>query len=244
MNVRRVLAVGALVLGAGLGGCATVDRPDPWESYNRKVFAFNEVADENVIRPVAMVYRDMVPSMVREGFSNFFGNVKDAWSAVNLLLQGRFADGFSDLMRFGSNTVFGMLGVIDVATELGFEKHGADFGVTLGRWGISPGAYIVWPIYGPSTVRDSIGLPVDITAVPQSLFFDRVRTQNILTATQLVNTRSNLLRATDIVDDIALDKYTFIRDGYLQRRRSLIADTLDALGKAPPPEPPAKDPLE
>lgn len=238
---------GAWVLGAAAltSGCATVERPDPFEPYNRQVFRFNEAADVHVIRPAAEVYRDVMPRVVRDGFSNFFSNVKDAWSAANLFMQGRFADGFSDVMRFGTNTVFGLVGVLDVASELGFERHGADFGLTLGRWGFSEGAYIVWPIFGPSTVRDSIGLPVDITAVPQSLFVDSVPTQYVLTATQLVNTRANLLRATGVIDDIALDKYTFVRDAYLQRRRSQIEDTLDALGKLPPrAEPPAASGVE
>ncbi|PXW97137.1 phospholipid-binding lipoprotein MlaA [Sphaerotilus hippei] len=202
-------------------GCATVDNPDPFEKVNRGVFAFNEAADEAVIRPVATVYRDVLPMFVRTGFSNFFGNVRDAWSSVNLFLQGRFAEGFSDMMRFGSNTVFGMLGVVDVATELGFERHGEDFGLTLGRWGVPSGAYIVWPIFGPSTVRDSVGLPVDQLAAPQA-FISPSAAQYTLTATQLISTRASLLQATNLLDDIALDKYTFVRDAYLQRRRSRI----------------------
>lgn len=206
-----------------LAGCATAQRPDPLETVNRKVFAFNEAVDSAVLKPVAQVYQATLPSPVRLAVSNFFGNVKDAWSAVNLFLQGRIADGFSDVMRFGTNTVFGFAGVMDIATELGFERHGEDFGQTLGRWGVPTGAYIVWPILGPSTVRDSIGLPVDMKATPESLVSVSL-TRNTMTGIRLVSTRAGLLSATGLIDDIALDKYAFVRNAYLQRRRSLVYD--------------------
>lgn len=206
-----------------LTGCATAQRPDPLEPMNRKVFAFNEAVDAAVLKPVAQVYKAVLPSPVQLAVSNFFGNVKDAWSAVNLFLQGRFADGFSDVMRFGTNTVFGFAGVMDIATELGFERHGEDFGQTLGRWGVPNGAYIVWPILGPSTVRDSIGLPIDMQATPESLVTVSL-TRNTMTGLRLVSTRAGLLSATGLIDDIALDKYAFVRNAYLQRRRSLVYD--------------------
>jgi phospholipid-binding lipoprotein MlaA len=208
---------------AVLAGCATAQRPDPLEPMNRKVFAFNDAVDTAVLKPAAQVYKTVVPSPVQLAVSNFFGNVKDAWSAVNLFLQGRFADGFSDVMRFGTNTVFGFAGVMDIATELGFERHGEDFGQTLGRWGVPNGAYIVWPILGPSTVRDSIGLPIDMQATPESLVTVSL-TRNTMTGLRLVSTRAGLLSATGLIDDIALDKYAFVRNAYLQRRRSLVYD--------------------
>ncbi|WP_338415671.1 VacJ family lipoprotein [uncultured Sphaerotilus sp.] len=206
-----------------LAGCATAQRPDPLEPMNRKVFAFNEAVDKAVLKPAAQVYEAVLPSPVQLVVSNFFGNVRDAWSAVNLFLQGRIADGFNDVMRFGTNTVFGFGGVMDVATELGFERHGEDFGQTLGRWGVPTGAYIVWPILGPSTVRDSIGLPVDLKASPEALVSVSL-TRNTMTGLRLVSTRAGLLSATKLIDEIALDKYAFVRNAYLQRRRSLVYD--------------------
>lgn len=231
-------ALAAAVLGTALlGGCATVQRPDPLEPVNRQVFAFNEAVDAAVLKPVAQVYRAVLPQPVQQAVSNFFGNVKDAWSAVNLFLQGRFADGLSDVMRFGTNTVFGFLGIMDIATELGFERHGEDFGQTLGRWGVPSGAYIVWPILGPSTVRDSIGLPVDMMATPESVVSVSL-TRNTMTGLRLVSTRAGLLGATGLLDDIALDKYAFVRNAYLQRRRSLVYDgnpPEEDLDDEPPP---------
>lgn len=216
-----LLAASVVVL---LGGCATVsNRGDPLEPLNRKIFAFNDAVDENVLKPVATVYNDIVPHPVRVGVDNFFNNVKDAWSAVNLILQGRIQAGLEDVIRFGTNTVFGFFGIADVASEFGLERHGEDFGQTLGKWGVPAGAYIVWPILGPSTVRDSIGLPVDQAASPEFLT-DPVRVRNQLTALRVVNARSNLLGASKVLDDIVLDKYTFVRDAYLQRRRSLVHD--------------------
>ncbi|MEX8519571.1 MAG: VacJ family lipoprotein [Leptothrix sp. (in: b-proteobacteria)] len=225
--------VGALVLGGAslLVGCATAQKPDPLEPLNRKVFAFNEAVDQAVLKPVATVYHDVVPSPVRRGVGNFFYNVKDVWSAVNLVLQGRPVDGLRDLARFGTNTVFGVFGFIDVATDLGLERHGEDFGQTLGRWGLGPGAYIVWPILGPSSVRDSVALPIEYQITPET-WITPATTSYLFSATKLVNTRSDLLSATSMLDDISLDKYTFVRSAYLQRRRSLVYD-----GNPPDEEP-------
>lgn len=217
-------ALWGLTLSLGLlTGCATAQRPDPLEPINRKVFAFNEVVDAAVMKPVAETYRAVLPTPAQLAVSNFFGNVKDVWSAVNLFLQGRFADGLSDVMRFGTNSVFGFAGIMDVATELGFERHGEDFGQTLGRWGVPSGAYLVWPFLGPSTVRDSIGLPIDQKASPETLVNVQVA-RNTLTGIRLISVRAGLLSATGLIDDIAIDKYAFVRNAYLQRRRSLIYD--------------------
>jgi len=221
MRRRRLAALLCSVVL--LAGCATAQRPDPLEPVNRQVFAFNEAVDQVVLKPVALAYEAVLPSPVQLAVSNFFGNVRDVWSAVNLFLQGRIADGFSDVMRFGTNTVFGFGGVMDVATELGFERHGEDFGQTLGRWGVPNGAYIVWPILGPSTLRDSIGLPVDMQASPEALVSVSLA-RNTMTGLRLVSTRAGLLSATKLIDEIALDKYAFVRNAYLQRRRSLVYD--------------------
>jgi phospholipid-binding lipoprotein MlaA len=160
---------------------------------------------------------------MRRGVGNFFSNFADAWSAINNMLQGKFEIGFEDATRVGANTLFGLFGVLDVASEMGLDHHYEDFGQTLGRYGVGAGAYVVLPVLGPSTVRDAAALPVDRLASPPA-FFNGTKTQIALTGLQIVNTRAGLLGATRVIDDIALDKYTFVRDAYLQRRRSLVFD--------------------
>ncbi|HEY4066486.1 MAG TPA: VacJ family lipoprotein [Burkholderiaceae bacterium] len=236
VSSRRWLAL-AMVLLLALGGCATIKdarggpgaRLDPWENWNRKVFAFNESLDENVLKPIATGYAKVVPQMVRQGIDNFFNNAADAWSAVNNILQGKPEPALQDVVRVTTNTFFGILGIFDVASEMGLEHHYEDLGQTFGRWGFGPGAYIVWPLLGPSTVRDSIALPADRWFASPALYIQDGRWKVGITAVQLINTRANLLGATKLLDDIAIDKYSFVRDAYLQRRRSLVFD-----GDAPP----------
>ncbi len=231
MRWARMLVSALVVLACT--ACATVgnaparqsagQKLDPWENWNRKVFSFNEGLDEHVLKPVATAYQSVVPSFVRTAVHNFFSNAEDAWSAVNHLLQGKFQSGFEMMVRFNTNTVFGLGGVLDVASEAGIERQPEDFGQTLGRWGFGAGAFIMWPVLGPSSVRDSVALPLDRSATPAVVFRDYADELGILTV-QLIDTRANLLGASRVIDDIALDKYTFIRDGYLARRRSLVYD--------------------
>jgi phospholipid-binding lipoprotein MlaA len=226
---RRV-ALLAVVL-VTLAGCTTIregrggpgQRLDPWENWNRKVFNFNEGVDNAVLKPVATFYADVMPQPVRRSVTNFFNNFSDAWSAINNMLQGKFALGFEDATRVGANTLFGLFGILDVASEMGLEHHYEDFGQTLGRYGIGAGAYVVLPILGPSTVRDTAATPLDRLASPPALF-DGTGTQVGFTLLQIINTRAELLGATRVIDEISLDKYTFVRDAYLQRRRSLVFD--------------------
>ena len=217
------LALAATAAALLLSACATPQRPDPLEPINRKVYAFNDAVDQAVIRPVATVYRDQVPAPLRTAATNFFANMQDVWSSVNLLLQGRPVDGLSDLLRFGTNTVFGVFGLFDVATGFGLERHGEDFGQTLGKWGFGPGAYIVWPILGPSTLRDSVGLPIEMKMSPDA-WVTPDSAAYALTGVRVINTRANLLQASRLFDQIALDPYVAMRDAYLQRRRSLVYD--------------------
>ncbi len=228
-SVRRLAVLLAVAL---LAGCATTlqqarggpgQRLDPWENWNRKVFAFNEAVDRTVLRPVATVYSKIVPRLVRRGVDNFFANFADAWSAVNDVLQGKGQAAFENVVRVSTNTVFGLFGVLDVASEFGLDHQYEDFGQTLGKWGFGAGAYIVLPILGPSSVRDTAALPLDRLFSPAVLINDG-RWQIGIIGLQIVNTRANLLGATQVFDDIALDKYTFLRDAYLQRRRSLVFD--------------------
>jgi len=232
-----------------LGGCATTStlikdarggpgaRLDPWESWNRKVFAFNEGLDEKVLKPVATGYAKVVPQFARRSVDNFFANMADAWSAVNNVLQGKPEPALQDLMRVSTNTVFGFFGLLDIASEMGIDHHYEDFGQTLGRWGFGAGAYVVWPVLGPSSVRDSLALPADRWFASPAVFIKDGRWQGGITVLQIVNTRANLLGASKLLDDIALDKYSFVRDAYLQRRRSLVFD-----GDAPETPEPADAP--
>jgi phospholipid-binding lipoprotein MlaA len=246
MNRRRPARAASLLAAAAiavtlLAGCTTIEaarggpgqRLDPWEKWNRKVFNFNEDVDQAVLKPVATAYTNVVPQPVRRGVINFFSNFSDAWSAINNMLQGKVQAGIEDITRVSTNTLFGLFGVLDVASEMGLDHHYEDFGQTLGRYGIGAGAYMVLPILGPSTVRDAAAIPLDRLATPPA-FFDGTGTQVGLTLLQIVNTRASLLGATRVIDDIALDKYTFIRDAYLQRRRSLVFDGNEPETPSPP----------
>jgi phospholipid-binding lipoprotein MlaA len=236
-----------LALAVVLQGCSTLgartpgDRVDPWEKWNRRVFVFNERLDEKVLRPVATAYSNVVPRPARNGINNFFGNAADAWSAINNFLQGKFTNGWQDTIRFGTNTVFGVGGFLDVATEFGLDHQYEDFGQTLGTWGFGPGAYIVWPLLGPSSVRESIAMPLD-RAVSPALAVNDGAVKWEITGLQLINTRASLLGASRVLDDIALDKYTFVRDAYLQRRRSLVYDGEDGPNKSDDGKPAAAEP--
>nr|WP_315216035.1 VacJ family lipoprotein [uncultured Duganella sp.] len=215
---QAALALGATLM---LAGCAGPNPRDPYESYNRAVFSFNDTVDTYALKPVATVYRDVTPSFVQTGVGNFFGNLGDAWTAVNNLLQGKGEAGMTDVTRFALNSTLGILGLFDIASEAGLQKHKEDFGQTLGTWGVSSGPYLMLPLLGPSTVRDTVALPADFAGNIWS-YKTPVYLRNIGTGVNLVDTRASLLDATSMLEDAALDRYEFIRDGYLQRRESLI----------------------
>lgn len=204
-----------------LGGCATgpdANPQDPLEPFNRGVYRFNDALDSTVVKPVATGYRDTVPSPVRTGVNNFFGNLRDAWSVVNGVLQGRPREAAEDFMRVNVNTVFGLFGLIDIASDMGIPRTTMDFGQTMGRWGAPSGPYIVLPVLGPSTVRDTAGLIVDAQGDPVAQGGESVATRNSAYVLRAVDTRSTLLSTTDLVEQAALDKYSFVRDAYLQHR--------------------------
>jgi phospholipid-binding lipoprotein MlaA len=240
MAGSTLLVVAALVIpGCATTGASAGQRLDPWENWNRKVFSFNETLDKNILKPVATAYKDVVPELIRTGVGNVFSNIADAWSAVNNVLQGKFEAGLNDTVRFTTNTLFGFGGILDIASEIGLEHQYEDFGQTLGRWGVGAGAYIVWPVLGPSTVRETVAMPLDRLATP-AVVFNGFASQAAITVLQLVNTRANLLGAGRILDDIAWDRYSFIRDAYLARRRSLVYDG-DPPDAKPPGGPGASD---
>lgn len=214
----------AVALAGLLGGCATSGNPkDPIEGFNRAMYGFNDAVDTALIKPVAQGYDYVMPSPVRTAVTNFFGNIADVFIGVNNLLQGKPDQAVTDIARVGFNSIFGIFGLIDVATPLGLEKHEEDFGQTFGRWGAGDGAYVVLPFYGPRTVRDTAGLILDVAVDPVAQI-DHVPTRNSLIALRVVDTRADLLPADKVIEEAALDKYSYVRDGYLQRRRNLIHD--------------------
>lgn len=222
---KRLRSAMLVVALAGmLGGCATSGNPkDPIEGFNRAMYGFNEAVDAAVIKPVAQGYDYVLPAPVRTGVTNFFGNIADLFIGVNNLLQGKPDQAVSDLGRVLINSTVGILGLFDVATPAGLEKHEEDFGQTFGRWGVGNGAYVVLPIVGPRTVRDTAGFLLDVTVDPVANV-GHVPTRNVLLALRLVDTRADLLPADKVIEEAALDKYSYVRDGYLQRRRSLVFD--------------------
>src|SRR5205085_11614177 len=186
---------------------------------NRQTHKLNEGLDNVLLKPVSTLYREKVPPLMRTGVSNFFGNLTDAWSAVNSLLQFRLQDAEENLARFHLNTMFGLLGFVDISSDLNIERHREDFGQTLGRWGVPAGPFLVLPLLGPSTLRDSVALPVDWRFDLLSSFRP-VSARNIGYGVRAIDTRSNLLRVSSVLEEASLDKYSFTRDAYLQRRRA------------------------
>lgn len=222
---RQIGKVAVLAAAAGLlGGCATSGNPkDPIEGFNRAMFGFNEGLDKVIIKPVATGYEAVLPDPIQTGVANFFSNIADLMIGVNNLLQGKPAQAASDAGRVLVNTTVGFLGLIDVASSLGLEKHEEDFGQTFGRWGVGDGAYVVLPFFGPRTARDTVGLVFDVATDPVA-HVDHVPTRNVLLATRVISDRAELLKADKIIEEAALDKYSYVRDAYLQRRQSLIHD--------------------
>ncbi len=224
-----------------LAGCASTsefrDERDPWESYNRAIYSFNDGLDRVVLKPVAKGYRAITPSFLDRGITNIFGNLEDVVTAVNNLLQFKLHQASSDVGRILVNTTVGLLGFFDVATKWDLEKHDEDFGQTLGAWGMGPGPYFVLPVLGPRTVRDTGGLVVDWFTNPLTYIEDdEVRWG--LRVLQAVDKRADLLGAKNVLKEAALDEYEFVRDAYLQRRRHLVYDG------NPPPEEFDDEPLE
>ena len=217
--------IGAVVLAAS-AGCASApgaDPRDPWEGYNRTMYRFNDAVDTAVVKPVATVYRDVLPQPVRTGVGNFFGNLNDAWSFVNHLLQAKPEAALHSFWRVAINTTIGLGGVLDPASEMRLERRREDFGQTLGHWGVPPGPYFVLPFFGPSTVRDTVAWPVDLYGAPLGHAND-VSVRNSLRALDIVHIRATVLGATDILESAALDAYSFQRDAFLQKRRNDIHD--------------------
>jgi len=212
-----------------LSGCASTqyvaDERDPWQGFNRSMYGFNDGLDRALLKPAAKGYKAIAPDFVETGVSNFFDNLDEISIAVNNLLQGKVSNSFSDVGRFAINSTIGILGFFDVASRMGLTKHDEDFGQTLGVWGMDTGPYIMWPIFGPSTLRDSPSLVVDRVLL-NPLFYVEIKTGEriALFALNAVSVRAELLSLEETVEEISTDKYTFIREAYLDRRDFLVHD--------------------
>jgi len=241
------LCAGASVLAQPTSGVAPImsvigvepeeltsgQKADPWESFNRAMFRFNQDLDRDLLLPWTDAYVTLLPQVARIGIGNFFANAQDIWSSANNLMQGKFERSVMMTMRFATNTVLGAFGLIDIATAVGMERWPEDFGQTLGVWGVAPGPYLVLPVFGPSTLRDAAGLPLDLVASPYYAV-NEAAFRPVTTVLGALNARSQLLSVTQALDAIALDKYSFVRDAFLSRRLRLVYDG----------DPPEVDPIK
>jgi len=227
-------------IASALVGCASIPAgvqpspQDPWESFNRSVFEFNEGLDAYVLKPVVAGYRFVLPEFVREGIYNFFSNYSDIYTALYNLLQGKPAYAFNDFMRVVVNTTMGLGGLLDLATPAGLEKHKEDWGQTLGVWGVPAGPYVVLPFFGPSNVRDTFGTAADLESDYLFRLLPDVALRNSLTGLRVVNARNTYYEAGDLLDGAAIDKYSFMRDAYIQRRQYQINEGRDDEEPTPP----------
>jgi len=230
LSFKRLVVLSLLAL---MFGCASIPAgvppspDDPWEPFNRSVFEFNEGLDAYVLKPVVAGYRFVLPEFVREGIYNFFSNYNDIYTALNNLLQGKPDYAFNDLMRVVVNTTMGLGGLIDLATPGGLEKHKEDFGQTFGVWGVPAGPYVVLPFFGPSSVRDTFGTVADLETDYLFKYIPNVGLRNSLTGLRVVNARNTYYEAGDLLDGAAIDKYSFLRDAYIQRRKYQINEGRD-----------------
>ena len=222
MRMRKKYLLFPLLLTLIILPNAYASDDDPLEPMNRAIFEFNEIVDDNVLKPIAKGYKYVTPDPVEVGISNFFSNLGEIGTITNDLLQLKFAQAGRDTMRFFLNSTLGIFGIFDVATPLGLSKNKEDFGQTLGFWGVPDGPYLVLPFLGPSSFRDGPSMIVDYELSPVEQLHHEER--QVLQTLDIVDTRARLLRATKILDTAAKDKYIFIRESYLQKRESQVND--------------------
>lgn len=219
--VATALAAFALATVAQ-GQQPAAPNPDPWESFNRKIYTFNDYADRYFLKPVAKGYDWVTPQFLQDGIHNMFDNVGEVGNIANSLLQAKFHDTANDTARLLVNSTVGLVGFFDVASRLGLEEHEEDFGQTLGYWGVGPGPFIVVPLLGPRSVRDGFGTVADAYSDPIPYLFDNdVPTRNSLLGLRVIDGRAQLLDAEELISG---DRYIFLRDAYLQRREFLVKD--------------------
>ncbi len=205
-------------------GCASVDNRDPLEGINRGVYKFNDVSDKAVFKPIAGAYKAVMPSPIRTGVNNFFANLRTFVTSINQVLQFKFNKAAESAGRFVINSTIGIAGLFDVASKQGIPQYKEDFGQTLGYWGVGNGAYLVVPFIGPSTVRDGTALVAESMTIDPIGYIDDPRTRNIVLGTMFIDARAAMLPGSDLLDEAALDPYSFMRDAYLQRRANQVAD--------------------
>lgn len=220
LKALKSLAVMMLVCGAAVAAEDGADPRDPLEGWNRKIFAFNDVADRYVLKPVAKGYQYVTPNTVEQSIGNFFNNIGEVQSMGNDLLQGKPSNAMVDIARFVINSTVGVLGLFDVAGHIGLPREPEDFGQTLAVWGVGSGPYLVLPLLGPSTLRDGTGLAVDSFASVEGAI-DPERARYYMKALDIIDTRASLLNSEELISG---DRYGFLRDAYLQRRQFLIND--------------------
>jgi phospholipid-binding lipoprotein MlaA len=227
MSKRALQVCLGAAVAALVSGCATVQqttsKDDPFEQWNRAMYEVHQVVDGKVIKPAVQVYVDATPKPIQRGISNFFGNLDDVVSVFNDFLQGKLDKAGNDMGRVMINSFFGIGGIIDIASDAGIEKGGEDFGQTLGYWGIAQGPYLFIPLYGPTTVRDGTGTVIRAYVGPLA-YVDDVVTRNILYGLFYVDARAQALQGESLIEQAAIDRYTFIRRAYLQRREYLVHD--------------------
>jgi phospholipid-binding lipoprotein MlaA len=238
LSLRRLMLA---CIAFAIAGCASGPRSDPrdpWEPLNRKVWSFNEAVDDAVFKPVASAYKEVVPTLVRKGVNNFFANLGDAWSFVNNVLQLKPLGAVESLTRFNVNTILGVGGLFDIASEMNIDRHKEDFGQTLGRWGVRSGPYLVLPLLGPSTLRDTAAFTLNSVGDPVASF-SNVPVRNSAYVLRIVDTRARFLGASSVLEGAALDRYSFTRDVFLQLRRR---DVEGENGEDNPSNDPSYDP--
>jgi len=233
------MRITVLTLAIALSGCASTGNPrDPLEGFNRAVFTFNDKLDQVALKPAATLYEKVLPEFAQAAVGNFFGNISDVWTMANSFMQGKVHQGLDGFMRIAVNTTFGLGGVIDMSSYAGLTKHNEDFGQTLGYWGVGSGPFVMLPLFGPSTIRDAAGLPVDFAGNLWS-YVTPVSTRNIGAGVRVVDERAALLDASGLLEDAALDRYQFVRDAWMQRRQSQVLD-----GESSPPAAGDNDAIE
>lgn len=221
---NKFITLIAILIVSLMTGCATTTNKDPLEGLNRGIYKFNDVADKAVFKPVAGAYKAVAPTPVQTGISNFFANLRTFMTTINQVMQFKFNKAAESATRFVVNSTVGIAGLIDVASKTGIPQYKEDFGQTLGHWGVGNGAYLMLPFLGPSTLRDTGGLAFDTMLLDPIGYVENVPVRNTLYGTLFISTRASYLPGSDLLDEAALDPYTFMRDAYLQRRENQVAD--------------------
>lgn len=220
----RALVVAGLIFIAGCASTGSVDPRDPFEGFNRSMFSFNEFMDEKLFEPVAKGYRKLLPDLMEQTISNVFSNAGDVTVIINDLLQFKFGQAISDITRLIINSTIGILGLVDVASDMGFKKHDEDFGQTLGYWGIGTGPYLVTPFFGPSSLRDVTAIAVDGMLLSPTSYINDTATRSGVMSLNYVDFKADLLDAMELINEAHFDEYEFLKNAYFQKRENQIHD--------------------